>query len=72
MSNRQRVLVHLFMPGETLSAAIKKINLYDVTKDEMVLLISQYKRLNGDQVQRPGSRVLIPILDRHAAAVFKT
>lgn len=67
---RPKALPHLFMPGETVSGAIKKLNLYDVTKEEMGELLEQFKKINPD-LPRPGMRVLIPVLTRHQGEVFK-
>lgn len=71
MKDRPKAVHHLFMPGETVSAAIKKYNLYDVTKDEMRALLEQFKYCNPDLGNpRPGMSVLIPILPRHQEKVF--
>lgn len=66
-----RVKPHLFMPGETVVAAIKKYNLHDVTRDEQKLLLKQFKEINTDTVPRAGTRAMIPILSRHYEQVFK-
>lgn len=71
-TQRQLVKPHNFMPGETLSAAIKKFNMYDVTPDEMQNLLMAFKNINGEAICRPGDRVLIPILKRHHTAVFSS
>lgn len=62
---RVKALSHMFMPGHTVTSAIKQINLYDVTKEEMPELLENFKKMNGDTVPRPGERVLIPVLARH-------
>lgn len=62
---------HMLMPGETIVALIKNINLYDVTKEEMKQLLKLYTELNGADVMKPGMRVMVPILERHHEAVFK-
>lgn len=62
--------LHLLMPGETITAVLKKYNLYDTTKEEVEALLLQYKAINSDTVQKPGSRVMIPILKRHQSTVF--
>ena len=71
LSPKVRAKPHMFMPGETITAAIKKYNLYDVSKDEMKLLLQQFSTFNPDPVMRPGMRVMVPILERHHAEVFK-
>ena len=63
---RAKAVPHMFMPGETVSAAIKKYNNYDVTKQEMTELLNTFKVTNP-VIPRPGMRVLIPVLDRHLA-----
>lgn len=68
---RPKVKPHMFMPGETISGAIKKYNLYDVKKEEMVQLLKLFNQINPAQTFRPGSQALIPILNRHHEAVFK-
>ena len=67
----QKAVSHMFMPGETVVAAIKKYNLYDLTKQEVDLLLREFKEHNTE-IPRPGMRVLIPILERHQAAVFSS
>lgn len=69
--DRQRALPHMFMPGETLSGAIKKLNLYDVSIEETSSLLRIFKEINGESVLKPGMRALIPILPRHYTTVFK-
>lgn len=63
---------HMFMPGETITAAIKRYNLYDVTKDEMEKLLEDFKKINDSLVFKPGMRGMIPILERHHSSVFKS
>jgi hypothetical protein len=58
------------MPGETVGAAIKKYNLYDVTKTEMEDLLREFTDINGVKNFTPGTSVLIPILLRHQAEAF--
>jgi hypothetical protein len=62
---------HLYMPGQTVTAAIKLANRHDVTKEEMPGLLLQYKEANGAENPKPGMSVVIPILPRHEAEVFK-
>jgi hypothetical protein len=67
---RPQALPHLFMPGQTVTAAIKKLNLHDVTKEEMEELLAQYKQINPPKNPKPGEKMLIPILERHRDIVF--
>ena len=57
---------HLFMPGHTINAAIRKYNGYDLAPDELKLLQEQFNVLNENQVPRPGMKFKIPLLDRIA------
>ena len=71
MKERPKAVHHLFMPGETVVAAIKKYNFYDVTKEETTMLLEQFKYCNPDmEIPRPGMSVLIPILLRHQEKAF--
>ena len=71
MKHRPKSVQHLFMPGETVAAAIKKYNFYDVSQEEMPLLLDQFKHCNPElQIPRPGMVVLIPILARHQERAF--
>lgn len=70
LNTRLQAKNHMFMPGDTVTGVIKKYNLFDVTKEEMTLLIEQFKDINTPQVLKPGISALIPILPRHDAAVF--
>lgn len=67
---RPKVVSHLLMPGETITGAIKKHNRYDVSAQEMTGLLKTFNTTNMAKVFKPGNRVLIPILERHQAAVF--
>ena len=57
---------HLFMPGHTVEAIIKKFNRQDVSAQELRLLVNHYKIINGEEVISAGTSAMIPILDRHA------
>lgn len=57
---------HLFMPGHTVEAIIKKLNRQDVSAQELRFLVNHYKIINGDAVVTAGTSAMIPILDRHA------
>lgn len=67
---RQKALPHLFMPGQTVTGAISKVNLHDVTKEEMALLLQLYRDINPPANPKPGVRVMIPILERHERRLF--
>lgn len=67
---RARALPHLFMPGDTVQAIIKKLNRHDVTPQEMKDLVATYGMINGTEVPKAGTSVMIPILTRHQADVF--
>lgn len=66
-----KVKPHMLMPGETITAAIKLYNFYDVTKEEMAQLLKVFNELNGVRNFKPGERALVPILERHHAEAFK-
>jgi hypothetical protein len=72
MSNTQRpkALPHVFMPGQTVTGAISKINVHDVTPEEMKSLLVQYREMNPPANPKPGMRALVPILQRHEARIF--
>jgi hypothetical protein len=70
ISKRIQAKSHMFMPGDTVQAVVKKFNLHDVTKEEMCQLIDQFKDINPPLVLKPGINALIPILDRHQDKVF--
>jgi hypothetical protein len=63
---------HMFMPGETVTATIKKYNLYQVTREEMPGLLEMFKEVNTAENPKPGMNVLIPILERLQPEVFKS
>lgn len=67
---RARAVPYLFMPGDTVQAVIKKQNRHDVLPEELVELNKTYLMINGQEVPRPGTSALIPILSRHQADVF--
>lgn len=70
LTNRTKAKQHMYMPGDTVTAVIKKYNLFDLTRDELNHLIEEYKEINLPGVIKPGTSALIPILQRHHAAVF--
>ncbi len=67
---RARALPHLFMPGDTIQAVIKKLNRHDVLPEELKDLVVTYGMINGNEVPKAGTSVMIPILARHQADVF--
>ena len=67
---RARALPHMFMPGQTVQAIIKKMNMHDVTPEELKELVATFTMINGDEVPKAGTSVMIPILPRHQAAAF--
>lgn len=70
INERIKAVPYMFMPGQTVSGAVKKSNLHDVTKEEMVDLLQQFKLINPPGNPKPGQKLLIPILPRHHSAVF--
>lgn len=59
---------HLFMVGDTITAAIKKYNKHDISPEEMVELLEHFKEKNGLEPLRPGMRAHIPVLPRHVTS----
>ena len=58
-----KTVIHIFGPGETIVAIIRKENRMDLHKKEIKYLLEQYNMLNGQVIPRPGSKVHIPILE---------
>jgi hypothetical protein len=52
---------HVFGPGETVHAIIKKYNHMAMSTSVLNMLSVKYNTLNNNQVPRPGDRVKIPI-----------
>lgn len=69
-TQRTKAMPHVFMPGQTVTGAISKINLHDVTAEEMRALLVLYREMNTPANPRPGLRALVPILQRHEARIF--
>ena len=61
----------ILMFGDTITGLIKKINMHDVSEEEMEVLMKKFRELNDVVVFMPGMRVLIPIMERNQAEVFK-
>ena len=55
---------HMFMPGETIEAIIKKVNMHSVDPNELRALMEEYNRLNNGEIPRVGKSVKIPVLSR--------
>ena len=58
---------HMFMPGETIEAVIKKVNMHSVDPNELRALMSEFNRINGSQVPKVGMSAKIPVLQRWEA-----
>lgn len=69
-TKRPKALPHVFISGQTVTGAINKINLHDVTPEEAKELMALYKQINPPVNPKPGVRALIPILDRHEERIF--
>lgn len=67
---RARALPHMFMPGDTIQGVIKKVNQYDVEPRELDELVQTYGMINGNEVPKAGTSVMIPVLTRHQPTVF--
>jgi len=60
----ERTVPHMFMPGETIEAILKKVNMHSVDPNELRELMAAYNRINGTKVPKVGQAVKIPILTR--------
>lgn len=69
INERPRAIHYTYMPGDTVSAAIKKSNKFDATPQEVASLIEIYKAINIPHIPKPGMKVLMPILSRHSIHV---
>lgn len=54
---------HLFMPGHTITAAIKLYNGYNLTLNQMTDLMFAFNELNGGKLPKPGNNFKIPLLE---------
>lgn len=52
---------HMFMPGQTIQAAIKKYNKYP-PEDVVAELVIKFNEINGSTIPRPGMKCKIPLL----------
>jgi hypothetical protein len=59
---------HMFMPGQTITAIFKKNNEYNISKDEMIVLLKWFNEVNWPngkvEIPQPGQRYRIPIMER--------
>ena len=62
-----KTIPHMFMPGETIEAVIKKVNMHSVDPNELKVLMIQFNLINGDTVPKVGSSAKIPVLQRWEA-----
>ena len=60
---------HMFMPGETIEAIIKKVNLHSVDPNELKELMTEFNRINGGHVPKVGMSAKIPVLQRWEAMI---
>lgn len=60
----ERTVPHMFMPGETIEAIIKKVNMHSVDPNELRVLMQAYNQINGTKVPKVGQAVKIPVLTR--------
>ena len=51
--------------GSTLNGLIKSLNKYDVSSDEMTMLVERLKELNSTSNFKAGECIYVPILNRH-------
>ena len=58
---------HMFMPGETIEAIIKKVNMHSVDPNELRALMEEFNRLNNGIIPKVGTAVKIPVLQRWEA-----
>ena len=60
---------HLFMPGHTIEAIIKKVNMHSVDPNEMRELLEAFHTLNGSSIPKAGTVSKIPVLKRHEGMI---
>lgn len=53
---------HLFMPGQTINAALKRFNGHNLTAEELAWLQAEFNRVNNYPLVKPGMRLVIPLL----------
>lgn len=59
-----RTTLHLFMPGQTIDAAIKFHAHRNLTPAEIGTLRVAFNEVNGTPIVRPGMSLKIPVLDQ--------
>lgn len=64
-----KFVLHTFMPGHTIEAIIKKVNMHSVDPNEMELLLSAFHELNAREVPKAGTVSKIPVLLRWEAMI---
>jgi hypothetical protein len=60
----QRFKHHVFMPGETVQAVLRRYNGQVLTPAQLTELGREYNRLNGTNVPRAGDQRKVPLLER--------
>lgn len=58
MSNQ---VEHIFGPGETIRAIIRKYNHMGMTETMLEKMMIEYNKLNESKIPKPGDKVKIPI-----------
>ncbi len=60
---REKYITHLFMAGDTITAAIRACNnMHSFTNEELHILIQKFNQLNPDAIPPiPGQTVKIPL-----------
>lgn len=56
--------MHMFMPGHTIKAVIKQYNGLDISEYDYKILITEFNKVNQNNVPRPGEKFKIPITKR--------
>lgn len=57
-----KTVSHLFMPGDTILAVLKKHNGYTQDLERLEFLTKIFHDINGYEVFHPGMRVEIPVM----------
>lgn len=57
-------ITHLFMPQQTITAAIKYHNSLLIDDETMRMLLCEFNKLNHNQVPRAGQTFKIPLLPK--------
>ena len=56
-------IIHMFMAGDTIFAALKKYNGYQLEEKQLQFLLEEFRKLNGNGPFKPGMQVQIPIFN---------